>query len=240
MTIAGIVVGAITTLGALALVPTAKKASLAALERMPLGASWALAWGAGVLVAFAGSLQSLRRDHEEGIVALALARGHRIMSYVTARVLGLAMVLFIVVAGGSMIVGLASTALARGPAHVAAAAQATVAACVYSTCFAIVVAPVALAALGARSRAGGYLSLLLVLVVPELLAKLTARLVPEGWEELVSVPGILSAVRSALAPPAVDPIRLVRALVMVAIVSLVAIIVVRAQAARVVAEGARS
>jgi hypothetical protein len=240
LTAIGFGVAALTTLGALALVPAIRRGSseAGALEHLPLAAAWALAWGAGVLVAFAAALHSLYRDREDGIVALLRARGHSPMAYVTSRVVGLAALLFVVVGGGATIVGAASVLVSHGPGHVAAAAQATVAACMYSACFSSMLAPVALAALGARSRAGGYFWLLFLLFVPEIAAPLTSRIVPNGWDDLVSIQGVLGAVRSALAPPGVDGTKLVRAVVMTLLVAALATLVVRAQAAR--AEASRS
>jgi hypothetical protein len=80
----------------------------------------------------------------------------------------------------------------------------------YAVAFALVVAPIAMATLGPRGRASGYLFLLSVLLVPALVAHWTGQLVPDDWSELVSVPGALDALRDSLMG-AIDPLRTVRA-----------------------------
>jgi hypothetical protein len=61
--------------------------------------------------------------------------------------------------------------------------------------------PVAMAALSARTRIGGYFALIAVLFVPELLSPWTSSLLPAGWQELTSIPAALDAVRGAIAWP---------------------------------------
>lgn len=213
---------ALTTLGALALVPGARTAGSAALERLPSATSSLLAWGAGVTLAFAAALQVLRRDRTNGVRALATAHGHDANAYLAARVLGLAALVAIVIGGGTVIVGAAAALASHGTHHAALALQGTAAGCVYATAFAATVAPVAIAALGARSRADGYLWLLAVLVVPEALSGLTGRVVPEEWSDLVSIPGALGALRAALAPPGFDVAHGARALVVIVVIALCA------------------
>jgi hypothetical protein len=69
-----------------------------------------------------------------------------------------------------------------------------------------------MATLGPRSRPGGYLAFLAVLVLPELLAPWTGVLLPAGWHELTSIPAALAAVRSGIAAPIASGARLARAL----------------------------
>jgi hypothetical protein len=76
---------------------------------------------------------------------------------------------------------------------------------VYSLAFAITLGPVAMAALGARTRAGGYLTLLAVLILPEAIESYTARILPPGWHELTSIPAALEAVRGAVLLPHSSP-----------------------------------
>lgn len=232
--LAGIALGiaALSTIFSLALVPAARRAGGAALERLPCATSSLLAWGAGVALAFAAAMQALRRDRDDGVRALVHARGHGAMAYLGARVGGLAVLLGAVVGGGTFLVGVLSTLASRGAVHAALTLQGTLAGCVYSASFAIVVAPVAFAALGARSRAGGYLWLLTVLVLPEALSGLTGRLMPDGWTELVSIPGALAELRAAIAPPGFDLPRGLRALAVVLAITVAAVFAARAQLAR--------
>lgn len=224
------VLAGLTVVGCLVLAAAAR--SSGSLERVPVATAWLLAWGAGILLAFSAAARALARDRDEGIVDLVQRRGHPRGTYVMARVGALAGVLFVVVGGGTLVVGVVSALLAMGAHGLLGTLQGTFAGCVYSACFATMVAPIAFAALGARSRAGGYLWLLAVLVVPAMLSGFTSKLVPSGWEALVSIPGTLDAVRSALAPPGIDPLGLVRAVVVAMLVSGVALLVVRAEASR--------
>ncbi len=230
LTTIAFVIAGLTVLGCLVLAAATRTSPSAPL--VPIATAWLLAWGAGILLAFSAAAKALHRDRDEGIVDLLVSRGHRRGTYVLARVGALAAVLSIVVGGGTLVVGAVCTLLAMGAHHVIGALQGTFAGCVYSACFAAMVAPIAFAALGARSRAGGYLWLVVVLVVPAMLSGFTSKLVPSGWEALVSVPGALDAVRSAVAPPGIDLLGLVRALVVAALVSGIAILVVRAEASR--------
>jgi hypothetical protein len=55
---------------------------------------------------------------------------------------------------------------------------------------------------------------------------------PEGWGELVSIPGALAALRSSLLQGSFDPLRLMRATALIGLVVLVALLIVRGQLAR--------
>jgi hypothetical protein len=191
---------------------------------LPGVASSALAWGAGTTLAFGAALHALRRDRREGVIALARARGLGAAAYVRARVGGLVALLAIAVGGATLVAVLAATAVARSPW---ATLRGGIGALLYALLFAATLGPVALAALGARTRAGGYLTLLAVLVLPEIAAPWTARLLPEGWGELTSIPAALDAVRGAFVPggtPALSVARAVAALGVVIGVSLVAVL----------------
>ena len=49
-----------------------------------------------------------------------------------------------------------------------------------------------MATVGARSRIGGYVALLAVLVAPEAAISWTSTILPAGWEELTSIPAACS------------------------------------------------
>lgn len=167
--------------------------------RVPALTAQIVAWGSGVTVAFGGALHAVRRDRDEGVIALVRARGATASSYVQGRVGGLAIVVAAAVAGPTLVAGVAATSFAR-PAL--PAALASLGALAYALAFAMTLAPVAMATLGARTRSGGYLSLVSVLAVPELLSPWTSTLLPRGWSELTSIPAALSAVGAGFSSPA--------------------------------------
>lgn len=217
---------------ALALVVGGSRAEAAA--ELPSVASSAIAWGAGMTLAFGASMRAVTRDREHGIIALARARGASVGAYVSGRVGGLVVVLAIVVGGATLVAGLAATSVAR-PAL--PAVRATLGALAYALAFAMTLGPLAMAALGSRTRAGGYLSLLAVLVVPELASPWTSALLPRGWSELTSVPAALAAVRAGVASPVALAAPLARALAGLAAVVAVSLVVVAARVRRGDAEG---
>lgn len=192
---------------------------------VPAIASTAIAWGAGVMVAFAAALRALHNDRQEGVLALARARGVSPMGYVGARVGGVVAVLALALGGAAVVAGIAATAVAR-PAL--PAARSSLAALVYAVAFAATLGPVAMAALGARTRTGGYFTLLLVLALPEVLAPWTEAVLPPGWHELTSIPAALEAVRLGIARPP-SAIHAVRALAGIAAVIGGSLLVVRAR-----------
>src|SRR5262249_50161347 len=104
---------------------------------------------------------------------------------------------------------------------------ATLASLVFGAVYAIVVAPLALATLGARSRVRGYLMLLLVLVLPTVIAEAAPPAFPSEVAELCSVPSALGALRSSLGPGTVDVLRSVRSLVALMVFGAVALFFVR-------------
>jgi len=216
---AGLVLTALAALGSIAMAVATR--GTATTEAIPGLASMVFTWGAGTALAFGGAQRALRSDRERGVVALARARGIGVAAYTRGRVGGLVAVLALSAGGGTLVAGLAATAVAGGTRH--AVARASVAALVYALAFAATVGPLAMAALGARSRAGGYFALLTVLVLPELLSPWTGALLPRGWRELTSIPAALDALRAGvqLAGPAVlHAARATVALIAVAVGSL--------------------
>jgi len=237
LAVAALVVGALTTFAMLVIAFVVAAHGGRSLAQLPSVASSALAWGAGVMLAFAASSRALRRDRDDGVRALVRARGGSTGAYVGGRVAGLVALVALVVGGGTLLAGVASTALATRGA-VAHVAMGTGAAIAYALAFAATVAPVALASLGARSRVGGYFALLSVLVLPELLGRWTAEMLPRGWQDLTSIPAALGSLRSALTPGAIDVASLLRSLVVLAAIAAIATAIVRTQVARVDAEKA--
>jgi hypothetical protein len=202
------------------------------LSSVPTVGSSALAWGAGTLLTFASSVRAFRRDREHGIRALVTARARSDGEYLGARVAGLARVVAATVAGGTLLIGLATALAARDRKLVLGALESTGAAVVFSVAFAAILAPIGFATLAARSRVSGYFALLGVLVLPELLQRPLSRILPDGWGELVSIPGALAALRGSLAPLTFDPLRFSRAFALLVLAGLLALLVVRGQLAR--------
>jgi hypothetical protein len=172
-------------------------------------------------------MRAIRLDREHGVVALARARGVGGLAYARGRVGGLVVVLAMAVGGGTLIAGLVATAAAG--THALEVARASVAALVYALAFAITVGPLAMAALGGRTRGGGYLTLLVVLVLPETIAPWTQSLLPGGWRELTSVPAALDAVRAAVQSAGPQLLHGARALVALTAVAAASLLVVRAR-----------
>jgi hypothetical protein len=229
MAVAGVVMAA---LGAIAFVVVAALVGThggGGASSLPAVASSAIAWSAGVTLAFGGALRAVRRDREHGIVDLARARGVGLARYVRGRVGGLVLLLALTVGGATLVAGLAAITVAR-PAL--PAAHATLGALAYALAFAATMGPVALAALGARTRAGGYFTLLGVLAVPELLARWSIEWLPAGWHELTSIPAALAAVRAGVVAPATLGAPMARALAALTAVVALSLFVVAARARR--------
>jgi hypothetical protein len=167
-----------------------------AASRVPWFTAEIVAWAVGVSIAIGGAWHAVRRDRDEGILALVRARGLGAASYVQGRVTGLVLVVAAAVAGPTLVAGLAAVSLCRPPWL---AVRVTLGALVYALAFAATIAPLALAALSARTRLGGYLSLVAVLGIPELAGPWTAAMLPPGWGELTSIPAALTAVGAVFA-----------------------------------------
>jgi hypothetical protein len=205
----------------------ARRGGDAPVQSVPILASSALAWGGGFLHAVSVSAGALRRDRVEGVRHLFVSRTTSVHGYLLARVGGLAAVLAVVVGGGTLLVSLAALVGAMRVHAVARTLQSTFGAVVYALAFAAVIAPVAFAALGSRTRLSGYFALLLVLVVPEILSNALTGPLPSEVTELCAIPSALAALRSSISPGSVDPFRFLRAVVAVTIFAGVATFLVR-------------
>jgi len=191
--------------------------------------SSAIAWSAGTVLAVGSSLGAFRRDREQGVWALAGARGASMACIVRGRVGGLVLLLAATVGGATLVAGVAATSVAH-PAF--AAARAGMGGLAYALAFAVTVGPLAMATLGARSRLGGALVFLAVLALPELLSRWTVLLLPRGWHELTSIPAALGAVRSGVMAPAAAAFPMLRALAGLAALAALSLTVVGARARR--------
>jgi hypothetical protein len=225
---AGIVLAALGTVASLAAAAALARRGGDGAEHLPGIVALAQTWGAGTMIAFAAAVHAVRRDREEGLLALARARGIGVFAYARARLGGLSAVVAVAVGVPTLLASLAATAAGHATAAVA---RASLGALTYTVAFSVVIGPVALAALGARTRAGGYLTLLAVLVLPELLAPWTARLLPPGWDELTSIPAALDALRAGVQAPVREAEELVRAIVGLAAVVGVSLLLVASRLA---------
>jgi hypothetical protein len=200
-----------------------------ALADVPGVAARFLAWGAGVTLAFGASSRAFRRDRDDGIRALLTARGASARRYVTACLGGVALVLALVVGGGTLVVGAVALGVA-GAGRIALTTRGVVDAVAYALVFAATFGPFAVATLGARSRGAGYGVFLVLLVLPEVCSRYTDRLLPRSWAGLDSLPGMIAAAGSAVVSPFDGP-RFARAVVALALVTIVAVGVVHAEVA---------
>jgi hypothetical protein len=196
-------------------------------------ASSALAWGGGFLQAVSVAIGALLRDRTEGIFHLCVSRTISVRSYVIARVGGLSAALAAVVGGGTLLVGACAILVTPQSQGIGVTVQSTLASVVHALAFSAVIGPVALATLGARTRASGYFLLIVVLFVPEILAAALAGPLPSEVTELFAIPSALGALRSSLSPGSVDFLRCLRALVALSLVAVVALAVVRREVALV-------
>lgn len=230
----GFVLAAIGAAAAIvASVAMARRGGSAAL--LPMLTAEGIAWCAGVTLAFGASLRAIDRDREQGVLALVRARGVSAGTYVRGRVGGLVLVLAAVVGGATFVTGLAATSVGGASWG---AVRAWAGALAYAIAFAATLGPVAMASLGTGSRAAGYLTLLSVLVLPELVAPWTSLLLPRGWHELTSIPAALDAIRAGVSAPIDSGARGARAFAALAAVVAVSVVVVGARLARAEAEQA--
>jgi hypothetical protein len=239
LAVVAIAISVLTALGACVLALSLEpRDGMGAWRSVPLLASSAIAWGGGFLHAVAASMHTLRRDRQEGIVQLFTTRTTSLRGYVIARVAGLAVFLGGTVFLGTLLVSIVSILAAPRLHDVAMALSSSVGPLLYAVAFGVVIAPIAFATLGARSRGRGYLVLLLVLVVPEYLSQRLASVLPEELTEVLAIPSALAALRSSLLPGSLDLVRLLRALVALAIIAGVAMFFVGRDVSRLESEDA--
>jgi len=196
-----------------------------------------LAYGTGVLVAFGGAAQAFRRDRDEGIRHFLRIRGVKTSDYLFARVAGLVLAVALPTVGGTLAVGLVSLLVAHRVAAVPEVAWGLGVGLLFAAVFSVLVSLVSLAALGARNRAGGYLVLLALFGLPELVSPFTSTLVPRAWGGLVSLPGMLTTMRSSLLPATFDGALLVRAFAALVFATMALALLVRGELLRLDAEG---
>lgn len=214
----GVVV--ITVLGAIAVAMSLMHDAHPPLAAVPVLTAAALAWGGGFTFAIAAGAHAFDRDMASGIRELSRTRGVSGRSYVLARVLGLALALFLIVAVGTIVTGAACALL--GPASRVAILKSTAATIPYAAAYALVLAPMCVATMGTRSRPRGYMLLLAILIVPEL-AQDSLEGIPEHWRSLVGVPSAMATLRDSLTPAHFDAALAGAAAAVIAILALLCI-----------------
>jgi hypothetical protein len=237
LSVAAIAISVFTALGACLLaVWFAFRDGDAPVRSVPVLASGAIAWGGAFLHAVVASMNGLRRDRTEGVTLLFLLRTTSLRDYTIARLFGLAGVLALEVAGGTLVVSLVSVLAAARVTAVAFVLPSAAGSIVFGLAFALVIAPVAFATLGARGRGTGYLALLFVLVVPELVAPQLRSVLSEDVAELCAIPSALDALRSSIASG--DLLRALRALLALGLISSVASLIAHRDVVRLEREDA--
>lgn len=196
---AAVVLGLLCALGALLFLSIVRGTHAGqesgALHALPHLFAQLICWGVSTLAVFATAQRAFLRDHEDGIRGLLRARGkdgHYELARVVVAVSHTAMI-SVVLTG---ILAIACALAATGTSEVAATWKSALGAIVYAALFAVVMGTLAVSVLGGRGRGGGYVALLLCLVLPELLEPLTTRALPAQMVHVLplSIPSILRAV----------------------------------------------
>lgn len=195
--------------------------------------TWVLVWGTGVLLAFGLSSRALVRDHQDGILDLFERHAFGRTAYILARTFGIACVLAAVLGAATLLSGTAIALMSFRPLESLRAVGATLGAAAYVLLFSFTMAPLALAALGGRGKAGGYVVLLFLLGIPEVIAKMTEGVLPASFHELLSFGGALSAARDSLLPYSFDIGRFLRATFVLVLVAAMGVLFLHREVARV-------
>jgi hypothetical protein len=162
-------------------------------QRIPFFTAATVAWSAGVTLAYGSALGATRSDADEGVLFLARTHGIGASEHAFGRVVGLTALLALAVAGSTLVAGMAATSVSPAPL---VAFKETGSALVYALAFAAMIGPLAVASLGGRSRALGYLVFVAVLCLPELASPWTRTVLPREWTELTSIPDALNTLHS--------------------------------------------
>jgi hypothetical protein len=155
-----------------------------------------LCWGSSILVGYTACLRVYDRDHRTGNYGLLVARGLR-AHYPWARLAASVAAVVHAPLLGATLIGFAVMLAAGRQGVLAAAAYGLLHGVLYTLLFGLVIVPLMLATLGARTRGGGYFALMTALFLPELVAPITRRFMPA---ELVSLQAAMGAVSAALTP----------------------------------------
>jgi hypothetical protein len=164
--------------------------ALAGAVRLSTSVIW---WGSLVLIAFALSTRVLHRLRDGGLATLVHLRTGRNTAW-QAYLVGMCARLCAVALPPLLLVGLAALALA--PSDRGLISSMLVACLVATVAFAATLGSVAMAALGGRSRAGGYLRLFAILTIPELAS--SSLSLSKEMRGMTSIPALLSTLVDSL------------------------------------------
>jgi hypothetical protein len=176
---------------------------LSPMALVALLATKALAWGPGALVCFTVATRVYERDRAQGRCALIEARGLT-ADYPWARIFATVVAIATPVSIGTLLMIAISALIALRGSDLASALRGGMPALAYATAFCLVLGPLMVALLAHRPRGSGYLAILSVLVLPELLAPVTRTFVPQ---DMTSIPAALEGLAQALAPAQGDARR---------------------------------
>ncbi len=189
-------------------------------------------WGALVLIAFALSVRVLHRLRDDGLATFMQLRTGRNTAW-QAYLFGMFGRLCAVALPPVLLVGVAALALA--PADHGRIFLMLVACLISTVVFAATLSSVAMAALGGRSRAGGYLRLFAILTIPELVG--SSLSLSKEMRGMTSISALLSTLVDSLSRG--DVSKLIIAVFILASVVAFAVGIIKLEWARVVGEAGR-
>ncbi len=197
-----------------------------------------LAFGSGLPIAFAGALEAYSRDRSEGVHNLLRESGFDDRGYFRTRALGLFGALFMVVGGGTLLSGVVSAMFARTPKLLGQTAIATMGALMFAVSFSLLVGSVALATLAPRGKRMGYIAFALTFLALELLGPWFSMWLPLDFGQIISLRIAFDKVRTGVLPGH-DFGEGLRAFILIAMVSFVALTIARAELLRFERQRAR-
>jgi hypothetical protein len=225
----GVVIVAVSTAACLAVTFKVRHDGLALAGALRLSTEF-LWWGALVLMAFALSARVLHRLRGDGLATFVRLRTGRDTAW-HAYLFG--MFARLCAAALPPIVALGIAALALAPSDHGRILSMLVACLVSTVFFTATLCSVAMAALGGRSRAGGYLWLFAILTVPELVG--SSLSLSKDMRGMTSIPALLSTLLDSLSRGNVS--RLMSAVFILASVIAFAVGMIKVEWARVLREG---
>jgi hypothetical protein len=159
----------------------------------------ATAWGPGSVLALSAAAGALRKDRTDGIFDLVVSRTLSVRRYVLARILGVALVLFGLVAGASAFVGIVALLASSDAPEVMLTMRSLVASLAFAAAYSLVIAAVTLALSGFRTRGAGVARFVAVVVGPTLLFEGPLSDMGGVFATLLPLPSALASVHRALA-----------------------------------------
>ncbi len=166
----------------------------------PVAASNAMTLGPGVFVVLALTVDVFRRDRREGVWNYYRSRGVRFNEYARTRMLGAFVLTFLAVFAAPLLLGMVGLLFAPNARLSMAMLGTFVGVTLFSLSYAALLVALAWAAFAPRPFAKGYVMVLLVMVLPEIVAPYVSGWLPEGWVDLLTVRTLLASFRASLLP----------------------------------------